>query len=138
LVDDFTGRLMEGRRLSDGLHQAIEAKERVPVQFENQTIATITYQNLFRLYKKISGMTGTAVTEAMEFANIYNLDVVQVPTNLPLIRDDMTDLVFATEKGKFKAVTDEISHIHESGRPVLVGTVSIEKSELVAETLRER
>ncbi len=138
LVDDFTGRLMEGRRLSDGLHQAIEAKERVPVQFENQTIATITYQNLFRLYKKISGMTGTAMTEAMEFANIYNLDVVQVPTNLPLIRDDMTDLVFATEKGKFKAVTDEISHIHESGRPVLVGTVSIEKSELVAETLRER
>ena len=138
IVDEFTGRLMEGRRYSDGLHQAIEAKERVPVQFETQTIATITYQNLFRLYKKIAGMTGTAVTEAMEFSSIYNLEVIQIPTNLPLIRDDMTDLVFATEKGKFKAVTDEISHIHESGRPVLVGTVSIEKSELVAETLRDR
>ncbi|NUM52976.1 MAG: preprotein translocase subunit SecA [Candidatus Hydrogenedentes bacterium] len=138
IVDEFTGRLMEGRRYSDGLHQAIEAKERVAVQFENQTIATITYQNLFRLYKKISGMTGTAVTEAMEFSSIYNLDVVQIPTNLPLIRDDMTDLVFATEKGKFKAVTDEIVHIHGAGRPVLVGTVSIEKSELVAETLRQR
>ena len=138
IVDEFTGRLMEGRRYSDGLHQAIEAKERVAVQFETQTIATITYQNLFRLYKKISGMTGTAVTEAMEFQSIYNLEVVQIPTNLPLIRDDMTDLVFATEKGKFKAVTDEIVHIHDAGRPVLVGTVSIEKSELVAETLRER
>lgn len=138
IVDEFTGRLMEGRRYSDGLHQAIEAKERVPVQFENQTIATITYQNFFRLYKKISGMTGTAATEAMEFASIYNLDVVQVPTNLPLIREDMTDLVFATEKGKFKAVTDEIVHIHDAGRPILVGTVSIEKSELVAELLRER
>jgi len=138
IVDEFTGRLMEGRRYSDGLHQAIEAKERVSVQFETQTIATITYQNLFRLYKKISGMTGTAMTEAMEFASIYNLDVVQIPTNLPLIRDDMTDLVFATELGKFKAVTQEISFIHDSGRPVLVGTVSIEKSELVADLLRQR
>ncbi|HRI89719.1 MAG TPA: preprotein translocase subunit SecA, partial [Candidatus Hydrogenedentes bacterium] len=138
IVDEFTGRLMEGRRYSDGLHQAIEAKERVPIQFENQTIATITYQNLFRLYNKICGMTGTAMTEAMEFASIYNLDVVQIPTNLPLVREDMTDLVFATEKGKFKAVSKEIAHIHASGRPVLVGTVSIEKSELVADLLREQ
>jgi preprotein translocase subunit SecA len=138
IVDEFTGRTMEGRRFSDGLHQALEAKERVAVQFETQTIASITYQNLFKLYKKIAGMTGTAVTEAHEFAEIYNLDVVQVPTNLPLIRDDQTDLVFATEMGKFRHVIDEIAYIHESGRPVLVGTVSIEKSETVASMLAER
>ncbi|MFA6240026.1 MAG: preprotein translocase subunit SecA [Candidatus Hydrogenedentales bacterium] len=138
IVDEFTGRMMEGRRFSDGLHQALEAKEGVSVQFETQTIASITYQNLFRLYKKIAGMTGTAVTEAMEFAQIYDLDVMQVPTNLPLIRDDMTDLVFATEKGKFKHVVDEICHLHETGRPILVGTVSIEKSEVVAALLKER
>ncbi|MCC6696518.1 MAG: preprotein translocase subunit SecA [Candidatus Hydrogenedentes bacterium] len=138
IVDEFTGRMMEGRRFSDGLHQALEAKERVAVQFETQTIASITYQNLFKLYKKIAGMTGTAVTEAHEFAEIYNLDVLQVPTNLPLIREDQTDLVFATELGKFRHVIDEICHIHESGRPILVGTVSIEKSELVAQLLAER
>jgi len=138
IVDEFTGRTMEGRRFSDGLHQALEAKERVAVQFETQTIASITYQNLFKLYSKIAGMTGTAVTEAHEFAEIYDLDVVQIPTNLPLIRDDQTDLVFATELGKFRHVIDEIKYIHESGRPVLVGTVSIEKSELVASMLAER
>ena len=138
IVDEFTGRMMEGRRFSDGLHQALEAKERVAVQFETQTIASITYQNLFKLYKKIAGMTGTAVTEAHEFAEIYDLDVLQVPTNLPLIREDQTDLVFATELGKFRHVIDEICHIHESGRPILVGTVSIEKSELVAQLLAER
>ncbi len=135
IVDEFTGRVMEGRRYSDGLHQALEAKERVPLRFESQTIATITYQNYFRLYNKLSGMTGTAMTEANEFAKIYNLDVFQIPTNLPLIREDMTDLIFATEKGKFSYVIDEIKRVTGEGRPVLVGTVSIEKSELVAELL---
>ena len=138
IVDEFTGRVMEGRRWADGLHQAIEAKERVAVQFESQTVATITYQNYFRLYNKLAGMTGTAATEAAEFAQIYNLDVVQVPTNLALIREDMTDLVFATERGKFGHVVDEIATIHETERPVLVGTVSIEKSEVVAKLLEER
>ncbi len=138
IVDEFTGRLMEGRRYSDGLHQAIEAKERVPVQFESQTVASITYQNYFRLYNKIAGMTGTAVTEAHEFSKIYELDVVQIPTNLPLVREDMTDLIFATEQGKLNYVVGEIARIHDTGRPVLVGTVSIEKSELVAKMLEER
>jgi len=138
IVDEFTGRVMEGRRWSDGLHQAIEAKERVSVQFESQTIATITYQNYFRLYNKLAGMTGTAATEAQEFATIYNLDVVQIPTNLPLIREDMTDLVFGTEMGKFRHVVGQIADLHETGRPVLVGTVSIEKSEVVAKLLGER
>lgn len=137
IVDEFTGRILAGRRYSDGLHQAIEAKERVPVQFESQTIATITYQNYFRLYNKIAGMTGTAMTEAMEFSKIYDLEVVSVPTNLPLIREDGNDLVFATELGKFKHVTNEIKELHQTGRPVLVGTVSIEKSELVAKLLEE-
>ena len=138
IVDEFTGRVMEGRRWADGLHQAIEAKERVAVQFESQTVATITYQKLFKLYRKIAGMTGTAATEASEFAQIYNLDVVQVPTNLPLIREDVTDLVFATERGKFSHVVGEIAELHEAGRPVLVGTVSIEKSELLADMMREQ
>jgi preprotein translocase subunit SecA len=138
IVDEFTGRVMEGRRWSDGLHQAIEAKERVSVQFESQTIATITYQNYFRLYNKLAGMTGTAATEAQEFATIYNLDVVQIPTNLPLIREDMTDLVFGTEMGKFRHVVGQIADLHETARPVLVGTVSIEKSEVVAKLLGER
>jgi len=138
IVDEFTGRILEGRRYSDGLHQAIEAKERVPIQFESQTVATITYQNYFRLYAKIAGMTGTAITEGAEFAEIYNLDVVQVPTNLPLIREDETDLVFATEKGKFGRVVEEIVRLRGTGRPVLVGTVSIEKSEGIAEMLWER
>ncbi len=137
IVDEFTGRVMEGRRYSDGLHQALEAKERVPVQFEMQTIASITYQNYFKLYNKIAGMTGTAATEAMEFSQIYDLDVVQIPTNLPLIREDMTDLVFATEDGKYKYVAGELAEIHNTGRPVLVGTVSIEKSERVANQLEE-
>ncbi|MCP4644052.1 MAG: preprotein translocase subunit SecA, partial [bacterium] len=137
IVDEFTGRMMEGRRYSDGLHQAIEAKERVAVQFESQTVATVTYQNYFKLYNKISGMTGTALTEAVEFAQIYDLDVLQIPTNLPLIRDDQTDLVFGTEEGKFRHVAKEIARIHEGGRPVLVGTVSIEKSERVAQILQE-
>ena len=136
IVDEFTGRIMDGRRYADGLHQALEAKERVAVRQELQTMATITYQNFFKLYNKLGGMTGTAATEAMEFNQIYGLDVVQVPTNLPLIRDDMTDLVFATEAGKFKHVVNEIMELHETGRPVLVGTVSIEKSELVADMLK--
>ena len=125
IVDEFTGRAMEGRRYADGLHQALEAKERVSVQFEFQTIASVTYQNYFRLYNKICGMTGTAATEALEFAQTYNLDVLQIPTNLPLVREDRTDLVFATERGKFYRVADEIARVHQEGRPVLVGTVSI-------------
>ncbi|MEK7793260.1 MAG: SEC-C metal-binding domain-containing protein, partial [Candidatus Hydrogenedentota bacterium] len=137
IVDEFTGRLMEGRRYSDGLHQSIEAKERVAIQFESQTVATVTYQNFFKMYTKLAGMTGTAVTEASEFAEIYNLDVVQIPTNLPMQREDRTDLVFATELGKFKYVVNEIVEIHKTGRPALVGTVSIEKSELVAKLLKE-
>jgi preprotein translocase subunit SecA len=137
IVDEFTGRAMEGRRYSDGLHQAIEAKERVPIRFESQTIASITYQNYFRLYDKLAGMTGTAITEAVEFSKIYNLDVFKIPTNLPLIREDLNDLIFATEHGKFRYLCREIRDINEEGRPILVGTVSIEKSELVAEMLRE-
>ena len=137
IVDEFTGRMMEGRRYSDGLHQAIEAKEGVAVQFESQTVASITYQNYFKLYNKIAGMTGTAATEANEFAQIYDLDVLQVPTNLPLVREDKTDLVFATEEGKFRHVAREIIEINETDRPVLVGTVSIEKSERIADALRE-
>ena len=138
IIDEFTGRLMEGRRFGDGLHQAIEAKERVPVQFETQTVATISYQNLFKLYKKLAGMTGTAFTEANEFMSTYKLEVVQVPTNLPMRRDDRTDLIFSTEKGKFNYVINEIEEIHKTGRPALVGTVSIEKSERLAALLRER
>ena len=132
IVDEFTGRTMEGRRYSDGLHQALEAKERVPLRFESQTIASITYQNYFRLYEKLAGMTGTAVTEAAEFDKVYRLDVTQIPTNLPMARTDETDLVFATERGKFRYVINEIKAIRDTGRPALVGTVSIEKSELLA------
>ena len=137
IVDEFTGRAMEGRRYSDGLHQALEAKEQVPLRFESQTVASITYQNYFRLYSKMAGMTGTAITEAAEFAKVYGLDVVQVPTNLPLIREDSTDLIFATELGKFNYVVETIKEIQETDRPVLVGTVSIEKSELLAELLKK-
>ena len=137
IVDEFTGRVMEGRRYSDGLHQAIEAKERVPLRFESQTIATITYQNYFRMYNKLAGMTGTAMTEAVEFENTYNLQVTKIPTNLPLIRQDQTDLVFGSEMGKFRYVVRDIAEINASGRPILVGTVSIEKSELVAQMLHE-
>ncbi|NLV41355.1 MAG: preprotein translocase subunit SecA [Candidatus Hydrogenedentes bacterium] len=137
IVDEFTGRVMTGRRWSDGLHQAVEAKERVPIRFESQTVATVTYQNYFRLYDKLAGMTGTALTEAVEFQNTYKLDVHTIPTNLPMVRADMTDLIFGTEHGKFTYVVREIQRVHETGRPVLVGTVSVEKSEEVSEMLRQ-
>ncbi|MBI2421891.1 MAG: preprotein translocase subunit SecA [Candidatus Hydrogenedentes bacterium] len=137
IIDEFTGRTMEGRRYSDGLHQALEAKEQVPLKFESQTVASITYQNYFRLYNKLAGMTGTALTEAVEFQKVYRLDVVQIPTNLPLIREDLTDLIFRTEDGKFRYVIDQIKEINQTGRPILVGTVSIEKSEQVAKLLME-
>jgi len=138
IVDEFTGRLMPGRRWSDGLHQAIEAKEGVKIASENQTLATITFQNYFRMYKKLSGMTGTAVTEAEEFAKIYNLDVVVIPTNKPMIRIDYPDVVYKTEKGKFNAVVQEIEDCYRRGQPVLVGTISIEKSELLSSMLKKR
>ncbi|HEY7413206.1 MAG TPA: preprotein translocase subunit SecA [Vicinamibacteria bacterium] len=129
IVDEFTGRLMPGRRWSDGLHQAVEAKEKVKIERENQTLATITFQNYFRMYGKLAGMTGTAETEAAEFDKIYKLEVLVIPTNRPLIRVEQPDVVYRTEDEKFKAVVDEIRQLHESGRPVLVGTISIEKSE---------
>src|SRR5579884_2442218 len=137
IVDEFTGRLMPGRRWSDGLHQAIEAKENVRIETENQTLATITFQNYFRMYKKLAGMTGTADTEAVEFKEIYNLDVVVIPTNKPMIRIDNHDVVYKTEKEKFDAVIEEIKDCHQRGQPVLVGTVSIEKSERVANQLKK-
>jgi preprotein translocase, secA subunit len=129
IVDEFTGRLSEGRRFSEGLHQALEAKEGVKIQEESQTLADITFQNYFRLYDKLAGMTGTAQTEAMEFAQIYKLDVISIPTNVPVIRKDNNDLIYKTESEKFKAVIDEIKKAYERGQPVLVGTASIEKSE---------
>jgi preprotein translocase subunit SecA len=135
IVDEFTGRLMQGRRYSEGLHQAIEAKESVPVLQESMTLATVSFQNYFRLYKKLSGMTGTAFTEAEEFQQIYSLDVVQVPANRPLIRDDRADLIFRSEKAKLKAIADAIKEYHEAGRPVLVGSASIAKNELIADWL---
>ena len=138
IVDEFTGRIMPGRRYSDGLHQAIEAKEGVKVNKESKTLATITFQNFFNKYKKKSGMTGTAQTEEGEFRNIYNMDVVVIPTNLPVIRKDLTDIVYKTERAKFKAVTDEIERAHEKGQPVLVGTVTIEKSEQLSKILKKR
>ncbi|MBP9838195.1 MAG: preprotein translocase subunit SecA [Proteobacteria bacterium] len=138
IVDEFTGRLMPGRRWSDGLHQAVEAKEAVKVQRENQTLATITFQNYFRMYKKLSGMTGTADTEAVEFKKIYNLDVVVIPTNMSMVRQDYNDVVYATEKGKFKAVCDEIEELKEKGQPILVGTASIARSELISGMLHKR
>jgi len=138
IVDEFTGRLMAGRRWSDGLHQAVEAKERVKVARENQTLATITFQNYFRMYSKLAGMTGTADTEAVEFKKIYNLDVIVVPTNQPMIRKDSADVVFVSEPAKFKAVCDEIEEGHKAGQPILVGTASIAKSEVVSELLKER
>jgi preprotein translocase subunit SecA len=136
IVDEFTGRLMEGRRYSDGLHQAIEAKEGVKVQKESKTLATITFQNYFRLYNKLSGMTGTALTEEIEFREIYDLDVIVVPTHRPVSRKDLPDLVYKTEKGKFEAVVEEIKETHATGQPVLVGTVSIEKSEVISNLLK--
>ena len=135
IVDEFTGRLMQGRRFSEGLHQAIEAKEGLDIKQESRTMATITFQNLFRLYKKLSGMTGTAVTEAEEFFKIYNLEVLVVPTNKPMIRTDKPDSIFRNETGKFKAVAQQIKEYHEKGLPVLVGTISIEKNELLGELL---
>ena len=138
IVDEFTGRLMVGRRYSDGLHQAIEAKEHVKVERESKTLATITFQNYFRMYKKLSGMTGTAKTEETEFQGIYNLDVVQIPTNKPMIREDMNDVIYRTKKGKYKAVVEEIIKRHETGQPILVGTVSVEVSELLSHMLDMR
>ncbi len=135
IVDEFTGRLMIGRRYSDGLHQAIEAKENVPVRNENKTHATITFQNYFRLYKKLSGMTGTAKTEEDEFRTIYGLDVLEIPTNRPLIRKDEPDVIFSTEKGKMRALIRDIIETHEKGQPVLVGTVTVEKSEEISKHL---
>ncbi len=135
IIDEFTGRVLEGRRFSDGLHQAIEAKENVQIQEENQTLASITYQNYFRLYKKLSGMTGTALTEAEEFFDIYRLNVISVPTNKPMIRKDLNDQIFRTEKEKYLAVTNKIIECHKLGQPVLVGTTSIEKSEKISQNL---
>ncbi|HEX7111437.1 MAG TPA: preprotein translocase subunit SecA, partial [Mizugakiibacter sp.] len=137
IVDEFTGRTLPGRRWSDGLHQAVEAKEGVPIQRENQTLATITFQNLFRMYKKLSGMTGTADTEAYEFQQIYGLEVVVIPTHRPMVRKDNADLVFLTQEAKFKAVLEDIKDCHERGQPVLVGTTSIETSELLSQRLQQ-
>lgn len=138
IVDEFTGRLMFGRRYSDGLHQAIEAKEGVKIEKESQTLATITFQNYFRMYRKLSGMTGTAKTEEEEFRKIYGMDVVVVPTNMPMIRADRSDVIYRTELGKFQAVVDDITERHQMGQPVLVGTISIERSELLSEMLKKR
>ncbi|HXD90021.1 MAG TPA: preprotein translocase subunit SecA, partial [Candidatus Binataceae bacterium] len=137
IVDEFTGRLMPGRRWSDGLHQAVEAKENVKIESENQTLATITFQNYFRMYKKLAGMTGTADTESVEFREIYRLEVMVMPTNKPMVRVDNHDVVFKTEEEKFDAVVEEIKDCYERGQPVLVGTVSIEKSERVANNLKK-
>jgi preprotein translocase subunit SecA len=138
IVDEFTGRLMPGRRWSDGLHQAVEAKENVRIENENQTLATITFQNYFRMYRKLAGMTGTADTEAEEFRKIYNLDVVVIPTNMPLIRTNYADVIYKTENEKFRAVVREIEELYRLGRPVLVGTISIEKSEKLSHMLKKR
>ena len=138
IVDEFTGRVLEGRRWSDGLHQAVEAKERVAIKEENHTWATVTLQNYFRLYEKLAGMTGTAETEAAEFANTYNLQVVPIPTNLPMIREDQADLVYKSEAAKFDAVVDDLLERYEEGQPVLVGTASVEKSELLSRMLEHR
>jgi len=138
IVDEFTGRLMFGRRYSDGLHQAIEAKEGVKIEKESQTLATITFQNYFRMYKKLAGMTGTAKTEEDEFRNIYGMDVVVIPTNLPMVREDSADWIYRSEEGKFAAVVDDIIEKHKKGQPVLVGTISIEKSELLSSILTKK
>ena len=138
IIDEFTGRILEGRRFSDGLHQAIEAKENVEIQSENQTLASITYQNYFRLYEKLSGMTGTAITEAEEFYDIYKLKTVSVPTNQPMIRTDLNDQIFRTEKEKYKAIIDKIDICNKNNQPVLVGTTSIEKSEKISNLLKKK
>jgi preprotein translocase subunit SecA len=138
IVDEFTGRLMVGRRYSDGIHQAIEAKEGVRIREENQTLATITFQNYFRMYDKLAGMTGTASTEADEFQHTYKLETVEIPTNMPMVREDAPDLIYKTEKAKYEAVVEDIIECYEKGQPVLVGTVSIEKSEKIAKMLQRR
>jgi preprotein translocase subunit SecA len=135
IVDEFTGRLMPGRRWSDGLHQAVEAKENAKIENENQTLATVTFQNFFRMYNKLAGMTGTADTEAAEFAKTYNLDVIVVPTHMPMIREDMADRIYKNEEAKFNAVIEEVKEVHEKGQPVLVGTISIDKSERLSKQL---
>src|SRR5262249_44954030 len=137
IVDEFTGRLMEGRRWSDGLHQAVEAKEGVKIERETQTLATITLQNYFRMYQKLAGMTGTAETESVEFAKIYNLDVTSVPTHRPMVRKDNRDVIYRTLEEKWEAVVDEIKSLNERGQPVLVGTVTVENSEIVATRLKQ-
>ncbi|MFG0315416.1 MAG: preprotein translocase subunit SecA, partial [Phycisphaerales bacterium] len=138
IVDTFTGRPMIGRQWSDGLHQAVECKERVPVKPETQTIATITIQNFFKMYKRLSGMTGTADTEAQEFHDIYELDVVSIPTNKPMVRADHDDLMYLTAKDKWDAIVDEIKRMHDLGRPILVGTTSVEKSEMLSHLLTRK
>ncbi|MDE6797278.1 MAG: preprotein translocase subunit SecA, partial [Ruminococcus sp.] len=138
IVDEFTGRMMEGRRFNDGLHQAIEAKEGVKVKSESKTLATITFQNFFRLYNKLSGMTGTAMTEEDEFKEIYKLDVISIPTNKPVIRIDHNDQIYSSEKGKYSAIIEQIIECHKKGQPILVGTVSIEKSELLSAMLKRK
>ena len=138
IVDEFTGRLMFGRRYNEGLHQAIEAKESLKVANESKTLATITFQNFFRLYDKLSGMTGTAMTEEDEFSSIYDLDIVEIPTNKPVVRVDYPDVVYKTEAGKYRAIVKQIEECHEKGQPVLVGTVSIEKSERISRMLRDK
>ena len=138
IIDEFTGRVLGGRRFSDGLHQAIEAKENVDIQEENQTLASITYQNYFRLYKKLAGMTGTAMTESEEFFDIYKLNVVSIPTNKKMARKDHNDQIFRTEKEKYNAITKKIIECNENGQPVLVGTTSIEKSEKISKFLNEK
>ena len=138
IVDEFTGRLMFGRRYNEGLHQAIEAKEHVKVAQESKTLATITFQNYFRLYDKLSGMTGTALTEEEEFGSIYNLDIIEIPTNRPMIRHDHADAIYKTENGKYKAIIEQIAECHKKGQPVLVGTVSIEKSEILSAMLKKK
>jgi preprotein translocase subunit SecA len=138
IVDEFTGRILHGRRYNEGMHQAIEAKEGVEIKQENQTLATITLQNYFRLYDKLSGMTGTAQTEAAEFNKVYKIGVVTIPTNMPMVREDRADVIYKTEKAKFEAVVEDIAERHEAGQPILVGTVSVEKSELLSTMLRKR
>ena len=138
IIDEFTGRILEGRRWSEGLHQAVEAKEGVAIREENQTLATITLQNYFRLYDKLSGMTGTALTEATEFMKIYKMPVVEIPTNRDMVRDDANDQIYKTKDGKWKAVVNEIDERNETGQPILVGTVSVEVSEMLSEQFKRR
>jgi len=138
IIDEFTGRILEGRRWSEGLHQAIEAKEGVSIKEENQTLATITLQNYFRLYDKLSGMTGTALTEAQEFMKIYKVPTVEIPTNVEMIRADQNDAIYKTKDGKWKAVVAEIERRNQIGQPILVGTISVETSEMLADQLKQR